>query len=90
MPRKWCRSPKFPHGELRVEARGDVLQKGRRGSSEDDVVDVEKQVGDTITVFVNKEGCVGRQSHEAELTNVRGESLVPSAWCLLQTVQRPL
>jgi len=81
--------PEIHHGELQVEAHGNVLQLGR-GCSEDDVVNVEEQVGDTVTVFVNKEGCVGRRCCKAKLTEVRGESLVPGTWCLLQTVERPL
>jgi len=58
---------KIRHGELGVKARGDVLQEGRRGRS-------EEQVGDTVTVFVDREGRVGHGCDEAKLTTVRGEA----------------
>jgi len=36
-----------------------VVEEVRRRSCEDDVVDVEEEVRDTITLFVNKERGVG-------------------------------
>jgi hypothetical protein len=47
------------HGELGVESLGDTLEEVRRGSSEDDIIDVEEQARNTITHFVNKERGVG-------------------------------
>jgi len=46
---------KVRHSELGVETLGDVLQESRRGGSQDDVVDVEKQVCDTVSILVYKE-----------------------------------
>jgi hypothetical protein len=44
------------HGELRGEFGHDVLKKSRGRCGEDDVVNVEQQVGDPHALHVNKEG----------------------------------
>lgn len=49
---------KIRHGKLGVKSLSDALQELQRGGSQDDVVDVQKQVGNVVTLFVNKEGCV--------------------------------
>jgi hypothetical protein len=78
------------HGELRIEFGHDVLEKSRRRSGEDDVVDVEQQVGDLTPLLVNKEGGVGSGGDKTELAKERGESLVPRPGSLLEPVQGPL
>jgi hypothetical protein len=45
------------HGELGAEPIGDAPQKGRGRRRQDDVVDVEQQVSDIISIFINKETC---------------------------------
>jgi hypothetical protein len=75
------------HGELRTEFGHDVLEKNRRRSGEDDVVDVEQQVGDLIPLLVNKEGGVGSGGDKTEVSKERGESLVPRSGSLLEPVQ---
>ena len=77
------------HGKLKVEAPNDLL-KCHRGRSKDDVVDVQKQVGDTGPVFVDKEGGVGSRGDEAELANVCRKTLVPGSGSLLQAVEGAL
>jgi hypothetical protein len=73
--------PKVCHGELRVKKSDEALKKIRRRGGEDDVVDVEEQVGETLTLFV--EGDVGGGGGEPELAYVRGEPLVPCPGSLL-------
>jgi hypothetical protein len=60
-----------------VRAIDDAAEESIRGSREDDVVDVEQQVGTGAALSVDKEGGVGGRSDEAELSNVCGEALVP-------------
>jgi hypothetical protein len=47
--------PEIRHGELTMKKRSDMLQKLRRRGSEDDVINVEEKVGNTITVVHHKE-----------------------------------
>ena len=58
-----------------------------RRSCEDDVINVEEQVGDLTALFVNKERGVRDRSNEAEGADVVGEALVPRPRCLLKSVQ---
>jgi hypothetical protein len=37
-----------------VRRRGEVLHQLRRGCNEDYVVNIEKQAGNTISIFANK------------------------------------
>jgi hypothetical protein len=46
------------HGELGVKELGDATKKPSRRGCQDDVVDVEQQVGDVGALFVDKERCV--------------------------------
>jgi hypothetical protein len=43
-----------------------------------------------ITLFKHKDGDVGGRRNEPKLSKVHGESLVPSSWGLLKTIERPL
>jgi hypothetical protein len=52
---------KIRHGKLRVKSHGDALRELWRGGNQDDVVEIEKRVGNIVILFVNKEGCVGCQ-----------------------------
>jgi hypothetical protein len=56
------------HGELRAKLGHDVLKESRGRCDEDDVINVEQQVGDLCTLLVNKEGGVGGGGDETELT----------------------
>jgi hypothetical protein len=78
---------KIRHGELRVEACPDELQQltGRR--RDNDVIDVEEQVCDVISVFVDKHRCVRLGRSEAHVVDVRGEALVPGLGRLLEPIQ---
>ena len=71
------------HGKLRVETPNDLLKKCHRGHSKDNVVDVEKQVGDTGPIFVDKEGGVRSRGNEAKLANVCRKTLVLGSGSLL-------
>lgn len=82
--------PEIRDGELRVETLGDTLKKSRGRCREDDVIDVEQQVGDTRALFVDKERGVGCRGDEPKLSKVGGETLVPCSEGLLQTIQRSL
>ena len=48
------------HGKLGVKTHHDAVQEGRRGLCEDDVVNVDEQVGGGITLVEHKEGCAGK------------------------------
>jgi hypothetical protein len=41
-------------------------------------------------VSEHKEGDIRGRRNKPKPSKVRGESLVPSAWCLLETIKRPL
>ena len=75
------------HGELRAEARGDVLEKGRRRRGGNDVIDVEKEVGQRVANFVDEQGGIRLGEGEADAANERGEALVPSTRRLLKSIQ---
>jgi len=47
-----------------------------------------KQVGNTVPIFVNKEGRVRGRSDEPEAVYVCGKALVPCSRSLLQTIER--
>ena len=50
----------------------------------DDVIDVEEEVGDTVSLGV------GHRRDDAEEADVHSKSLVPCAGDLLETVERAL
>ena len=79
--------PEICHGELGVKKLGDASKERSRRGCQNDVVDVEQQVGDVGTRFVNKEGRVGGRSSEAGPLNEAGEPLVPRPGRLLESVQ---
>ena len=89
-PQEMMELPKVRHGELRVKATDDAAEQSFRGSREDDVVDVQQQVGTGAALSVDEEGGVGGRSDEAEISNVRGEALVPRPRGLLEAVKGAL
>jgi hypothetical protein len=58
--------------------------------AKDDVIDIEQQVSDIISIFTNKERHVGFCCHEAMVADVRSKPLVPCPRSLLETVQKLL
>ena len=86
-PKKMMKIAEICHSELRVKELGEASKKRGRRGCQDDVVDVEQQVGDVDTHFVNKEGRVGGRSSEAGPLNEAGEPLVPRPGRLLESVQ---
>jgi len=79
--------PEICHGELGVKELGDATEECSRRSCQDDVVDVEQQVGDVDALFVNKERRVRSRSSEARLLDEAGEPLVPGPGRLLESIQ---
>ena len=79
--------PEICHGELGVKKLGEASKKRGRRGCQDGVVDVEEQVGNISTHFVNKEGRVGGRSCEATPPDEAGEPLVPRPGRLLESVQ---
>jgi len=79
--------PEICHSEPRVKELGEASKKRGRRGCQDGVVDVEQQVGDAGTHFVNKEGRIGGRSSEARPLDEAGEALVPHPGCLLESVQ---
>ena len=81
--------PEICHGEFGVKELGEATKKRSRRGCQDDVVDVEQQVGDVGTYFVNKEGRIRGRSSEARPLDEAGEPLVlvPRPGRLLESVQ---
>jgi len=79
--------PEICHGELGVKKLGEASKKRGRRSCQDDVVDVEEQIGNISTHFVNKEGRVGGRSCEAAPPDKAGEPQVLHLGRLLEYVQ---
>jgi len=86
-PEEVMKIPEICHGELGVKELGDATKKRGRRGCQNDVVDVEQQVGDVGTRFVNKEGRVGGRSSEAGPLNEAREPLVPCPGRLLESIQ---
>jgi len=79
--------PEICHGKLGVKNLGEASKKRGRRGCQDGVVDVEEQVGNISTHFVNKEGHVGGRSCEAAPPDEAREPLVPRPGHLLESVQ---
>jgi hypothetical protein len=79
-----AKSAKIRHGELRAQPSHDALQEG---GGENDVVDVQQEVGETRPLSENEKGRVGGGGDEAELPEEGGEALVPGPRSLLQSIQ---
>jgi hypothetical protein len=58
-PKEVMKVPEICHGELGVKELGEVTKKPGRRGCQDDVVDIEYQVGDVSALFVNKKRRVG-------------------------------
>jgi hypothetical protein len=86
-PEKVMKIPEICHSELGVKELGDAMEKQGRRGCQNDVVDIEQQVGDVSTRFVNKEGRVRGRSSKAGPLNEAGEPLVPCPGRLLESVQ---
>ena len=89
-PKEVMKIPKIYHRELRVKKLGEASKKRGRRGCQDDVVDVEQQVANVGTHFVNKEGRIGGRSSEARPLDRAGEPLVPLPGRLLESVQELL
>ena len=88
-PKEVMKIPEICHSELRVKKLSEASKKRGRQGCQDDVVDVEQQVGDVGTYFVNKEGRIRGRSSEARPLDEAGEPLVlvPRPGRLLESVQ---
>jgi hypothetical protein len=69
-----------------VKELGDATKKPRRRGYQNDVIDVEQEVGDVDALFVDKEGCVGGRRGEASPLNETRETLVPRPGHLLEPI----
>jgi hypothetical protein len=85
-PEEMMKIPEICHGELGVKGLSDATKKPSRQGCQNDVVDIEQQVGDVGALFVDKERCVGDRSGEASLLNEAGETLVPRPGRLLEPI----
>jgi hypothetical protein len=68
-PKKMMKIPEICHGELGVKELGDATKKPCQRGCQNDVVNVEQQVGDVCTLSIDKEGCVRDRRGEASLLN---------------------
>ena len=80
--------PEVGHGELAVKQLRDVLKKAGCRRSEDDVVDVQQEVGEVISMAKYEEGHIRLGRDEAETMSVVGEALIPRSRSLLEAVER--
>jgi hypothetical protein len=71
-----------------VKKSGDVLKKTGARGGEDDVVHVNKKVGELVTPAKDEQGGVRERLDEPEPMRVVGEALVPRPGSLLQAVER--
>jgi hypothetical protein len=54
---------------------------------QDDVIDVEWQVGEVVSIFINKERRITGGGREVELAKIHSKPLVPRAGRLFQAVE---
>ena len=73
--------------KLIAKTSSKPLEKRDSGSRQDDVVDVEQQVGRVNPVMVHEEGRVGAGRCKSERLQEGGDALVPGSRCLLQPVE---
>jgi hypothetical protein len=85
-PEEVMKVPEICHSELGVKELGDAMKKPRRRGCQNDVIDVEQQVGNVGTLFVDKERCVGGRCGEASPLNKTREALVPRPGRLLEPI----
>jgi len=86
-PKEVMKIPEMCHSKLRVKELGEASKnQGRRGC-QDDVVDIEQQVGDVGNHCVNKEGWIGGRRTEARPLDEAREPLVPCPRRLLESVE---
>ena len=65
-----------------------MLKESRGGCRQDDVVDVQQEVGGGVSLAVDEQRGIGACRAEAEAMKKRCDALVPGARGLLQPVQR--
>ena len=75
------------HGELGAESGDETLKQGQGRCGEDDVVDVEQEVGRAESTMEDEERRVGLGAGEAESGDEGREAMVPGAGSLLETVK---
>lgn len=80
-----CR--KVSHHELWAEARNNGMHEVRWGAHQGDVVDVVQQVGDAVSIFINKEIRVTTGGREGELVKIHSKPLVPCTGSLLHAIE---
>jgi hypothetical protein len=85
-PKEMMEIPEIFHGELGVKKLGDATKKPSRRSCQNDVVDVEQQVGDVDPLFVDKERCIGGRRGEPKPLKEAREALVPCSGRLLEPI----
>ena len=70
-----------------MELVGDVLKKPGAGGGEDDVVNIEEQVGHLGTAPKHEERHVTLGRHEPKAMSMMSEPLVPRAGRLLESIE---
>src|SRR3954465_14571323 len=78
---------KILQSELCTKAVGELSKKSISACRQDDVVNIEEQVGCVDALSIDKERRIGARGAEAKLMKERGDALVPSTGRLLQSIQ---
>ena len=87
-PEEVVQRTKVLHGKLGAEASRELTEKLGRGSSQDDIVDVEQQVSRPNSVLVDEQRGIRAGGHEAKLLKEGSDPLVPSTRGLLEPIER--
>ena len=76
-------------GELSLKTRGELTEETSGGCRQDDVVNIEQQVGSVGALMINEERGIRAGGAKSELMEERRNALIPSTRSLLESVQGP-
>ena len=71
--------------ELSLKTRGELTEEASSGCRQDDVVNIEQQVGRVGALMINKERGIRAGGAKAELMKKRRNALIPSTRSLLES-----
>lgn len=77
-------------GELSTKMSRELTEETSRTCRQDDVVDIEQQVGRVRALMIDEERGVRAGRAEPRLVEKRRDALVPNAWSLLESVKNIL
>jgi len=81
---------KISHRKFVLEKRDNALKKIRRGSCKNNIIDIEKKIGNMMIGMINKERIIRTRRRKTNCLNKSRESLKPGTRSLFETVERLL